>query len=196
MPTVAGEDRAEPTTFEPEPAPIPTPAGNIVVGQQARIVAVSGVNIRQEPSTSAARAGFYASGALVDVLEGPVSADDYVWWKVDDRYGKSGWIAAGDGDAIWLNGEIGEPRPVNRQVRLGDMVYVSVAPGKVLTIRFEPGKNGFVSRRVKAGTLLFTLEGPVIIDGLRWWRVRRDEDGLTGWAAEGDRENRWLKPME
>lgn len=200
--TTAATDAADPPTIpaplEPQPtlSPTSTPAGNITLGQLARVVAVAGVNIRQNPSTSAPRAGFYASGALVDVLEGPVYADDYVWWRVDDRHGKSGWIAAGDGKTLWLNGEIGEPRPVNRPVRLGDTVYVSVAPGKLLTIRFEPGKRGLVARRVKAGTLLSTLEGPVIVGGLRWWKVRRIEDGLTGWAAEGDRKTRWLKPME
>ena len=96
---------------------------------------------------------------------------------------------------LWLSSDLGEARPVNRPVRLGDTVYVSVASNRSLTVRYEPGSRGFVARRVVGGTLLSIIEGPVILDGLRWWRVLR-EDGLAGWAAEGDTETRWLKPME
>ncbi|MCP4164941.1 MAG: SH3 domain-containing protein [Chloroflexi bacterium] len=179
----------------PESTPTPTPAGNLAVGRAARIVARSGINIRQEPSRTAGRAGFFASGALVEVADGPVYADDLTWWQVDDQHGKKGWVAGGDGTDLWLSGDIGKPRPVNRPVRLGDTVTVSVSPGKVLTVRFEPGKKGFVARRLQAATRLSIVDGPVTLNGLRWWKVLR-EDGLSGWAAEGDTERRWLSPME
>jgi hypothetical protein len=131
------------------------------------------------------------------VLAGPVQADDYIWWQVDDEHGKSGWVAGVNREGeLWLSGDLGEPRPVNRPVRLGDTVYVSVAANRSLTVRYEPGAKGFVARRVVGGTLLSVLEGPVLLDGKRWWKVRRQDDGLTGWAAEGDRETRWLKPVE
>jgi len=153
-------------------------------------------NIRQEPTTKAGRAGFYPAGALVIVLAGPVQADDYIWWQVDDEHGKSGWVAGVNREGeLWLSGDLGEPRPVNRPVRLGDTVYVSVAANRSLTVRYEPGAKGFVARRVVGGTLLSVLEGPVLLDGKRWWKVQRQDDGLTGWAAEGDRETRWLKPV-
>ncbi len=186
---------ASPTDM-PEPTATPTPPGDVVLGQQARILAPSGVNIRQEPSTQAGRGGYYPAGALVVVLDGPAEADGYIWWEVDDEHGKRGWVAGvtQEGD-LWLSSDLGEARPVNRPVRLGDTVYVSVASNRSLTVRYEPGSKGFVARRVVGGTLLSTFEGPVVLDGLRWWKVLR-EDGLTGWAAEGDNETRWLKPME
>ncbi len=130
------------------------------------------------------------------VLNGPVPADDYIWWEVDDEHGKRGWVAGVTQEGeLWLSSDLGEARPVNRAVRLGDTVYVSVAANRSLTVRYEPGSRGFVARRVVGGTLLSIIEGPVSLDGMRWWKVRR-EDGLTGWAAEGDDETRWLKPME
>ncbi|HEY53983.1 MAG TPA: SH3 domain-containing protein, partial [Caldilineae bacterium] len=177
--------------------PTSTPPAALTPGLQARILAPAGVNIRSEPTIKAGRAGFYPAGALVLVLAGPVQADDYVWWQVDDEHGKSGWVAGVNREGeLWLSSELGEPRPVNRPVRLGDTVYVSVAANRSLTIRYEPGTRGFVARRVVGGTLLSVLEGPVLLDGKRWWKVRRLDDGLTGWAAEGDQKTRWLKPVE
>ncbi|RME86437.1 MAG: SH3 domain-containing protein, partial [Caldilineae bacterium] len=186
-----------PHTPTPAPAPTatPTPPGDIILGRPARVLAPTGVNIRKEPGVRAGRVGYFASGILVRVLEGPVYADGYIWWLVDDGYGKSGWIAGGDGQDVWLSGHIGDPRPVNRPVRLGDRVTVSVAPGKSLTIRYEPGTRGPIARRVIPGTRLDVIDGPVYLDDMRWWKVRR-RDGLTGWAAEGDGKDRWLTPME
>jgi len=185
----------DPTPTSSIPSPTPTPAGNVRVGQAARVVARTGLNIRSEPSTQAELSGRFAPGAVVKVVGGPTFAEGYVWWQVDDGYGLAGWVAGGDEQSLWLDGDIGKPRPVNRPVRLGDIVTVSVAPGRVLTIRFEPGKKGTVNRRVRAGVLLDVVQGPVIMDGLRWWRLRH-ENGWEGWAAEGDAETRWLTPLE
>ncbi len=176
-------------------SPTPLSTGNLQPGRPARVVARTGLNIRSQPTIAASIAGRFAPFAVVRVLEGPVAADGYMWWQVDDGYGLTGWVAAGDGAEIWLDGDVGEPRPVTRPVPLGDVVTVSVTPGRVLTIRFEPGKKGIINRRVRAGTLLDVVQGPVIMDGLRWWRLRHD-NGWEGWAAEGDGETQWLTPLE
>lgn len=159
------------------------------------MVARTGVNIRQAPSTTAPRVGRYGAGLLVVVLEGPVEANGFRWWRVDDEQGLTGWVADGDASDRWLDGEIGAPRPVNRSVRLGDTVSVTVPTGIVLAIRFEPTTSSLVSRRVAAGTVLRISEGPVAADGLRWWRVA-GENGVVGWAAEADADERWLSPVE
>lgn len=183
-----------PTSLPETPTATPFPT-NLLIGQRARVVARTGLNIRRQPSAQAERSGRLAPWAVVEVVAGPVVAEGYVWWQIDDGYGLAGWVAGGDGEDVWLDGEIGDPRPVDRPVRLGDVVTVSVSPGWVLTIRFEPGKNGIINRRVRAGVLLDVIQGPVIMDGLRWWRLRH-ANGWQGWAAEGDRESRWLTPME
>lgn len=181
-----------PTPAPPTPTPVP---GQPQIGQKARVVARTGVNIRQAPSTAAPRVGRYGAGVLVAVLEGPVEANGFRWWRVDDEQGLSGWVADGDASDRWLDAQIGAPRPVNRPVRLGDTVIVTVPAGIVLAIRFEPTTSSLVSRRVVAGTALTISEGPVAADGLRWWRVAGD-GGVAGWAAEADADERWLSPVE
>jgi len=178
-----------------QPTATPTPPGNIALGQPARIVARTGLNIREAPSTKAKRLGRFGAGVLVTVVEGPVQADGYIWWRVDDGYGRAGWVAGGDGEDLWVNGDIGEPRPVNRPVRLGDTVMVTVQFGRSLAVRYEPSKSSLRARRVLRGTRFAVIGGPVVVDGFRWWRVQR-ADGLVGWAAEGDGEDRWLSPIE
>ncbi|MCO6452067.1 MAG: SH3 domain-containing protein [Caldilineales bacterium] len=178
-----------------EPLPTATPAGNVQMGQQARIVARTGLNIRSEPSTAAALAGRFGAGVLVQLIGGPTEADGYLWWQVDDLHGRAGWVAAGDGTDLWVNGEIGEPRPVGRAVRPGDTVAVTVRPGLALAVRYEPSQSSITVRRVVRNTQFEIIGGPVSVDDYRWWKVRR-ADGLTGWAAEGDSETRWLSPIE
>lgn len=195
-----------PPTATPTPTPAlptptatstatPTPPGSPVIGQMARVVAPNGVNIRQTPSLQAPRLGQFGRGVLVRVLEGPVAADGYVWWRVDDDHGKAGWIAEGDRTTRWLDGSIGEPRPVNRPVRLGDTVAVTVPSGVVLAVRYEPSTQALVARRLTAGIILRVVEGPVVVDGLRWWKVS-GPNGISGWAAENDADERWLSPIE
>lgn len=184
-----------PPTPTPVPTPTPAPAGSPQTGQKARVVAPNGVNIRQAPSTQSGRVGQFGSGVLVMVLEGPVRADGFTWWRVDDEAGRVGWIAESDANTRWLDSNLGNPRPVSRPVRVGDTVAVTVPAGVVLAIRFEPGQGALVSRRLTGGVVLRAVEGPALVDGLRWWRVA-GESGIAGWAAEGDASERWLSPIE
>ncbi len=185
---------ATPTPITPTPTPTPFP-GEIQLGQAARIIARTGLNIRETPAANARRLGNFPPNAVVVVTEGPVEADGYIWWHVDDRYGRAGWVAGSDGADIWLTGNLGDKRPVNRPVRLGDEVMITTSYGRHLSIRYEPGIRGLLKKRVKGGVTLQVIDGPVILDGVRWWKVKR-ADGLTGWAAEGSKRERWLSPME
>ena len=183
-----------PTPVPPTPTPTPYP-GEIVVGKPARVIARTGLNLREAPAPQARRLGNLPPNAVVTVVAGPQPGDGYLWWQVDDGFGLSGWVAGSDGEDVWLSGELGEKRPVNRPVRRGDVVMVTTANGRNLSIRYEPGVRGLLKKRVVAGTHLQIIDGPVILDNVRWWKVQR-ADGLNGWAAEGSRRERWLSPME
>jgi len=183
-----------PTPTPPPPTPTLSP-NKMAPGQPARVVARTGVNIRQDPTTKGRLLGRFGAGVLVQVLQGPVQADGFTWWRLDDQHGKVGWAADGDSRDRWLDGNLGEARPVNRAVRLGDTVAVTVRPGLVLAIRFQPGRDALVSRRLTTGAQLRIAEGPVDVEGLRWWKVT-GEGGISGWAAEADAEERWLSPIE
>ncbi len=182
-------------TPTPPPTAAPAPGISLVIGQPARVIAVGGINVREKPGMDALRLGKLAPGAVVQVLEGPVSGPQYRWWRVRDRRNLEGWVAEGDAAGPWLTADVGEPRPVNRPVVRGDTVMVTTQEGKVLTVRFEAGVDSVVARRLRRGALLTVLEGPVDVDGYRWWQVQ-DADGRQGWAAEGDAETRWLTPLE
>jgi uncharacterized protein YgiM (DUF1202 family) len=164
-------------------------------GQPARVAAIGGLNMRQKPGMDQLRIGKLAPGALVQILEGPVESPPYRWWRVRDKRGLEGWVAEGDGQDEWLSPQIGEPRPVNRPVVRGDEVVVTTHKGNVLTVRFEAGLDSVVARRLRAGTHLKVVDGPVDVDGYRWWQIE-DQEGRRGWAAEGDQETRWLTPIE
>ncbi len=183
-----------PTPVPPTPSPTPYP-GVVQAGKPARIIARTGLNIRATPAASAQRLGNFPPNAVVMVTDGPVQADGYLWWQVDDGHGRAGWLAGSDGEDVWLTAELGDKRPVNRPVRLGDVVMVTTANGRNLSIRYEPGVHGLLKKRVVAGTHLQVIDGPVILDNVRWWKVQR-ADGLNGWAAEGGKRERWLSPME
>ncbi len=184
------------TATIPKPTPTPTPYPGLVhLGQPARVLARTGLNVRESPSPKATRLGNLPPNAVVMVIDGPVEAEGFLWWQIDNEYGLAGWVAGSDGEDIWLSGELGEKRPVNRPVRLGDVVMVTTANGRNLSIRYEPGIHGLLKRRVVAGTHLQVIDGPILLDNIRWWKVQR-ADGLTGWAAEGGKRERWLSPLE
>jgi Bacterial SH3 domain len=78
------------------------PTGGLAPGDKARVITAVGVNVRNLASTEGTLIGRLPRDAMVTVLEGPVRADDYSWWKVDNGAGLSGWVAAGPQDDPWL----------------------------------------------------------------------------------------------
>lgn len=79
---------AEPTPF----TGIAPGAPVVVLGTQG-----AGLNLRQQPTTYSRIEVTVREGTVLTVLEGPVEADGYVWWKLRSPEGKEGW-----GVANWL----------------------------------------------------------------------------------------------
>jgi hypothetical protein len=73
----------------------------LVVGGQAIVTPGDANNIRQNPSRSASKIGRIPAGGRFEVLEGPICADGYTWWKVNYT-GIVGWTAESGGGAYWL----------------------------------------------------------------------------------------------
>jgi len=187
-------------TLPPQPTatftPTPLPGTAIVVGAPVRIAAPGGLNLRESASTSGpiiTRLGF---GQVVTVVDGPVTADGFTWWKVDDQQGNVGWVAEGDGEDEWLTPRIGEAQPVNRAPRVGDRVRVTMDPGQQLSVRALPGTDAPLVTRVNAGDEFTVVAGPQSADGFIWYQIRSDDGSVEGWAADGDGETRWLSPLE
>jgi hypothetical protein len=186
-----------PTRDAPTPTFTPTPAPGtaIIVGQPARVTATQGLNVRKAAGASGDRSGRYPPGAIVSVLEGPVDADGYRWWRVGNNE-LAGWVAEGDAEAIWLSPDMGSTQPIDRPVQMGDDVLVTVGDTGLLKVRAEPGTGAKVQHQVPNQTQLSVVEGPVDANGFRWWKVTNDAGNISGWAAEGDDEERWLTPLE
>lgn len=62
-------------------------------GQQLRVLADGGLNVRAEPSTGTSIVGSLARGDYIVVLAGPVQDEQYTWWRVQDAFGTQGWVA-------------------------------------------------------------------------------------------------------
>jgi hypothetical protein len=208
-PAIVGEPEVQSTTPQPAPevetptpaptstfTPTPLPGTVLAAGQQARVTAPAGLNLRDTPATDGQLLIQLGTGQLVNVVDGPVEADGYTWWQIDDRLGNVGWGADGDGETEWLSPQVGEPQPANRPPNVGDRVSVTMAAGGQLTVRSLPGTDAPLVTRVNPGTEFTVLAGPQSAGGFNWYQIRSDDGNVEGWAAEGDGSDRWLSPLE
>ena len=200
---------AAPTEVAPTPQPLVTPSqvpapsvesAVLQAGAIANVIAGGGLNMRDRASASAEQIGRLTQGAKVTVVAGPEEADNYTWWQVDNGAGMVGWVAAGPEADPWLAPEqpegpaTGGGQLVNRAIKLGDRVQVTTEGNQLLSIRETPGKNAALAARVLMGTQFNVRGGPTTQDDIVWWQLEGDK--VSGWAAEGDGDNRWLTPVE
>jgi uncharacterized protein YgiM (DUF1202 family) len=152
--------------------------------------------MRDIPSPAGQLVVQLGSGQVVTILSGPSEAAGFTWWQVEDRQGRTGWIADGDGQSEWLSPQIGEPQPVNRPPRVGDRVTVTTQEGQQLTVRALPGTDAPLITRVNSGQQFTVLAGPQSANGYVWYQIRSDDGLVEGWSADGDGTTRWLSPFE
>jgi len=190
----------ETDTPTPEPTatftPTPIPGTALSVGQPARVVAPNGVNMRTEPSTSATLVRYLPSRLRVTVIDGPTDAEGYRWWRLDDGEGNIGWSVENDGTVDLLSPQMGEPEPVDRSPRVGERVRVTMSTGGQLSVRETPGTDARLITRVNPGQEFTVMGGPQEANGYTWFQIRSDSGDVEGWAAESDRTERWLSPLE
>lgn len=192
---------APPTTTPiPTETPVPSPTATITVrnpltiGEPARITVVGGLNVREQPTVTSPAVTLLAQGKRITVLEGPVSSDGYIWWKVDDNQGTVGWVAGGQGLEDWISPQVGDARPVDRSPAIGDQVIVTL--NGELTVRAFPGVSGSIVARVRTNETFTVVAGPQAADGYFWYQIRSEDGQLEGWAADGTEGERWLSPLE
>lgn len=75
------------------PTATPTPNIPAAIAKDVYVAVIDGVNFRQEASTSAQIIRTLGAGEVLQVVEGPVSANDRTWWKLKDPNGVEGWAA-------------------------------------------------------------------------------------------------------
>lgn len=85
------------------PQPTPTQPA-LQVGASAQVSNTQGATLRsrKQPSLDAPTTANFKEGERVKLLEGPVEADGFVWWRIEGASG-SGWSAQQSRDGlVWL----------------------------------------------------------------------------------------------
>ena len=194
-PTVAPPTAPSPTeTAVPSPTPTVFVRNPLTIGEPARITVAGGLNVREQPTVRSPAVTLLAQGKRIIVLEGPVSSDGYIWWKVDDSQGTVGWVAGGQGIDDWISPNAGEVRPIDRSPVIGDRVIVTL--NGELTVRALPGVGSTIVARARTSQTFTVVAGPQAADGYFWYQIRSDDGEVEGWAADGIEGERWLSPLE
>lgn len=75
------------------------------------------------------------------------------------------------------------PMPQVAQITIGGTARVNTDRGERLVLRAEPGLSGVELTRLDDAIVVHIVDGPVVADGLTWWRIRTDT-GEEGWSVE------------
>lgn len=146
-----------PAATRPSPPPAP-PAGPLRAGVRA-VVANAGsgdcVNIREGPTTSAPIRQCLPDGARLRIVEGPISADGYQWWRLEGL----GWAAG-----MYLS-------PLAPSLEVGGRARVNAGAGDCLNARAAPGIMAPRAGCLAHGTAVRIVAGPLEADGVTWWQV-------------------------
>jgi hypothetical protein len=79
------------------PAPVPAAPTEIGIGIYVKVSSTGGsdLSFRANAGTNYARLKIVTEGTVLKVLDGPVEADGYVWWELQDvSDGTVGWAVA------------------------------------------------------------------------------------------------------
>lgn len=92
----------------------------------------------------------------------------------------------GIGDALALI-----PKPV---LTVGSNAVVTlITSGDVLNMRAEAGTNAALLVQLRHNTLVTIVDGPLVVDGLTWWKVR-NANQVEGWVVESVDGEQTLTP--
>jgi hypothetical protein len=193
-----------PTVFVPTPTfAVPvyviTPATgcaaplSLTIGMN--IVVRGGINIRYEPSMSAALLNYFPQPTVVTVIDGPRCANGYNWWRISG-YGQPGWVIEGRPGRYFIE-PFGLPTvtPTPSLTPSGCVYPLSFQIGSHGAVRYrdnvprrlrtEPNTNAPVIVELLDGIAFEIIGGPVCAETYNWWQVRILTTGITGWIAEG-----------
>jgi uncharacterized protein YfaS (alpha-2-macroglobulin family) len=86
---------------------------------------------------------------------------------------------------------LGAPDP---QVKVGDVVIITKEDKRPLNIRQEPNLDATVVTQALVEETMQITGGPFCEGGYLWWQVRLN-NGISGWAAEGDLSVYYYEPL-
>ncbi|MEK6963266.1 MAG: fibronectin type III domain-containing protein [Nanoarchaeota archaeon] len=161
-------------------------AANFGVGDPISVqnTGASGLNVRDQPSTSGVALFKKFDGNQGSVLSGPTFANSYTWWKIRWSDGQEGYSADGDATGAWLTKWFVSP---SIKFSVGNTAQVSGTGGSNLNVRGSPPDLAFI------GSVGSTAQGSVVAGPFygipkgssgfyHFWQV--NFGSITGWVAE------------
>ncbi len=117
------------------------------------------------------------AGSKATILEGPLVKDGVKYWHVRFDDGTEGWVSEDALDSM-LDGK---RTPLSKMPTL---IGGSVSTNKNGTKLYAtPG--GELLGTVNSGVAGEIIEGPIVVDGVRFFHVKFD-NGMDGWVSEND----------
>jgi hypothetical protein len=172
----------------------------VSVGATATVFTTEGdpLNIRSGPGTQFSIVDRVLSGETVSVLEGPVTAENFTWWRVRTPAGIEGWTveSADNVRTLQITGSapVAVATPLPAGIFVGGQATVALNPGGAANLRAEPSTSAPVSRIIRDNRTFNVIGGPVSADGYVWWQVQTPDTSLTGWMVEAVGDETVLEP--
>ena len=173
------------------------------------------LGIRPQPTLDSKKMFELKSGKKMEVLDGPVCADNSYFWYVDTPKG-DGWVREGNTEFYFvdpLGQSSGAPQPqepapqptgapqvpacpgsLPTRVQVGMTIRVTTS-GKVpkLGIRPQPTLDSKKMFELKSGEKMSVLEGPECSDNSYFWYISSSKG--KGWVREGNTEFYFVDPL-
>jgi uncharacterized protein YgiM (DUF1202 family) len=143
-------------------------SGPFAIGDTVYVTSDS-LNVRSGPGTGYSVIDVITYGTNGLIIDGPVSANGYVWYQIEYVGGTyNGWVAS---DFLGLVSGTG--------IYIGATVYVT---SDSLNVRSGPGTGYAIESTLSYGTEGYVIDGPVTANGYTWWQIEY-LGGYVGWAA-------------
>ncbi len=139
-------------------------------------VATDSLNVRSAAGLNSTVLDTIYEGTVGVIADGPTSADNREWYKIDVSGVTSGWVAA---EYIARSDAPPVTPPTNGGAyAAGDWIFVSDPP---LNLRDTPSTSGQILASLGDGDGLLVLGNSTTADGYAWSQV--ENDGVTGYVA-------------
>lgn len=161
---------------EPDPEPEPDPPTNKFAVNDKAYCTDGPLNVRSAATTGAGVLGTVPTNGDVCIMEGPVDANGYTWYKV--KYNSLiGWAVENFLAMRTPQGCVAPPPPP-------PPTWTHKVTNQSLNMRSGAGTNFGVITSLPVGTRLRINSGPVANQGYQWYNITAENKG-TGWVVNG-----------
>ncbi|MGH2531441.1 MAG: SH3 domain-containing protein [Thermomicrobiales bacterium] len=152
----------------------PPPEEDFDIGDRV-VVNTDVLNLRSGPGTSFGVVAEMPGGTEGTVIDGPVSANGFTWWRLDTEFG-TGWAAG-----LYLALADEEPPPV---FQVG--AFVQVIDPEGVNLRYAASTGSGIVAALPFETIAEVFGGPETGSGYTWYQL---ETGVgVGWAIANSLE--------